>query len=105
MPIISSPTSQQINLEFCAVSIGQQVVTVRGGQHGSHAVLRQMGESDGAALRRALPAFTYKRLKKELSDLADDLDGIKRKPSPPRNTPRQEVTGWGTLSASPGVFR
>ena len=96
---------QTIELELARVFVGPQVVTVRAGQLGSSAILRNMNESDGNALRRALPMFSNKRLKKELTALADGLDGIKAMPSAPRDKPRQQTSEWGTLRGSPGAFR
>lgn len=70
---------QVIDLELARVYIGPQVVTVRAGDLGSSAVLRNRDESDANAVRRSLATFSNKRLKKELSALADSFDGIKPK--------------------------
>lgn len=94
-----------IDLELARVYIGPQVVTVRAGERGSSAVLRNLDESDGNALRRALPMFSNRRLKKELSRLADSFDGLKAMPSEPRNIAQQWQDPWGRLGASPGSFR
>ena len=92
---------QVIELELSRVFIGPQVVTVRAGERGSTVVLRNLGDSDGNALRRALPAFTNRRLKKEISILADELDGLRPKTSKPQSKPKQKASGW----SKPGAFR
>jgi hypothetical protein len=90
---------QIIDLELARVFVGPQVVTVRAGQLGSAAILRNMNESDANALRRALPAFSNKRLKKQLSKLADSFDGLCPRPLQPENKPKRKTTGWATLGA------
>ncbi|MDA8822026.1 hypothetical protein N9N45_07025 [Planktomarina temperata] len=92
-----------INLEYSQVHLSPQVVTVRGGPHGSHAVLRKQGETDAQAVRRAVSGFQYRRLKAELSKLADHLDGRGPKPSEPRNNPQQWRDPWGSLRGSSGA--
>jgi len=94
-----------INLEHSQVHISPQLVTIRGGAHGSHAVLKKLGETDAQALRRALASFQYRRLKAELKKLADHWEGLAPKPSEPRNTAQQWRDPWGSLRGSPGVFR
>ena len=92
-----------VNLEHCQVHTSRQIVTIRGGQHGSHAVLKKLGETDAQALRRALASFQYRRLKAELKKLADYWDGLAPKPSEPRNTAQQWRDPWGSLRRSSGV--
>ena len=92
-----------INLEHSQVRISPQLVTVRGGAHGSHAVLRKRGETNAQAVRRAVSGFQYRRLKAELTKLADHLDGLSPKPSEPRNNPQQWRDPWGSLRGSSGV--
>ena len=84
-----------IDLDLARVFVGPQVVTVRAGQLGSSAILRNMNESDGNALRRSLPMFSNKRLKRELSTLADELDGLRVRPPAPQGRPKRKAAEWG----------